>query len=87
MFRKENARYILFSSSYLSKKFLIDSDYTGPLFLSLYNRTDDPIRVEPGERVAQAMLIEKTQCMFMVVDEFSGTTERGEGAFGHTGKF
>ncbi len=66
---------------------LIDSDYTGEVKLSMWNRNPggDPIVIEPGERVAQMMFVPVMRPTLKVVDEFSGTTARGAGGFGSTG--
>ncbi|WP_211783882.1 dUTP diphosphatase [Falsirhodobacter algicola] len=66
---------------------LIDSDYTGGIFLSLWNRnpTGAAITVQPGERVAQLMFVPVLRPELRIVDEHSGTTQRGAGGFGSTG--
>jgi dUTP pyrophosphatase len=63
---------------------LIDSDYQGPLMMSLWNRTDEPVTIEPMERIAQLVFVPVMQVKLNVVDEHS-TSERGEGGFGSTG--
>jgi dUTP pyrophosphatase len=64
---------------------LIDSDYQGQLFVSCWNRSSTPFTIEPGERIAQMVLVPVAQAHFDVVDEFT-ETERGTGGFGHTGR-
>jgi len=64
---------------------LIDSDYQGPLMVSCWNRAEQPYTIEPGERIAQLVVVPVLRAAFEVVDEFE-TSERGEGGFGHTGK-
>jgi dUTP pyrophosphatase len=64
---------------------LIDSDYQGQLFVSCWNRSSKAFTVEPGERIAQMVLVPVVQAHFDVVDEFT-ETERGTGGFGHTGR-
>ncbi|TKA88388.1 dUTP diphosphatase [Guyparkeria sp. SB14A] len=64
---------------------LIDSDYQGQLFVSVWNRGDSPFTVEVGERIAQLVVVPVVQVAFEAVDEF-GETERGTGGFGHTGR-
>ena len=64
---------------------LIDSDYQGQLFVSCWNRSSTPFTIEPGERIAQMVLVPVVQAHFDVVEEFSAT-ERGTGGFGHTGR-
>lgn len=64
---------------------LIDSDYQGPLFVSCWNRGDTPFTVEPGERIAQLVLVPVVQADFEIVDTFTDT-ERGAGGFGSSGR-
>ena len=64
---------------------LIDSDYQGPLKVSCWNRGDTTYIVEPGERIAQLVIIPVLKANFQVVDEFK-KTERGNGGFGSSGK-
>ena len=63
---------------------LIDSDYQGPLSISLWNRSSEPIEINPGERVAQLVVIRVDQVELDLVEEFE-TTERGSEGFGSTG--
>ncbi|MCW8040126.1 MULTISPECIES: dUTP diphosphatase [Acinetobacter] len=64
---------------------LIDSDYQGELMVSVWNRGQAAFSLEPGERLAQYVLVPVVQAEFDVVNEFAAT-ERGAGGFGHTGK-
>ena len=64
---------------------VIDSDYRGELCVLLRNFSNTPYTIENGERIAQLMITDCSQCAFTVVDELS-ETERGEGGFGSTGK-
>ena len=64
---------------------LIDSDYQGQIFVSCWNRGDKTFVVEPGERIAQLVILPVVQATFNIVDEFPAS-KRGEGGFGHTGK-
>ena len=64
---------------------LIDSDYQGELMVSVWNRSQTAFSLEPGERLAQYVLVPVVQAEFDLVDEFAAT-ERGAGGFGHTGK-
>ncbi|MDF1760950.1 MAG: dUTP diphosphatase [Coxiellaceae bacterium] len=64
---------------------LIDSDYQGPLMVSCWNRSSEPYTVNPGDRIAQLVVVPVLQAQFNVVEEFE-QTERGEGGFGHSGK-
>ena len=63
---------------------LIDSDYQGPLSISLWNRSESEIVIKPGERVAQLVVIRVNQVELDLVDEFT-ETERGDKGFGSTG--
>ncbi|MDH2636202.1 dUTP diphosphatase [Acinetobacter nosocomialis] len=64
---------------------LIDSDYQGELMVSVWNRGQTTFRLEPGERLAQYVLVPVVQAEFEQVAEFEETL-RGAGGFGHTGK-
>lgn len=65
---------------------VIDSDYQGDLKMCLYNRTDKPIVVNAGDRVAQMVIMPVfTGYQMIVVDAFSNQTERGTAGFGSTG--
>ncbi len=64
---------------------LIDSDYQGQLFVSVWNRSDTPFTIEIGERIAQLVVVPVVQVAFEAVDEFS-PSHRGTGGFGHTGR-
>jgi len=64
---------------------LIDSDYQGQVFVSCWNRGQTSFTVQPGERIAQMVIVPVVQAEFEVVDEFDDS-DRGEGGFGSTGK-
>ncbi|WP_434278131.1 dUTP diphosphatase [Acinetobacter sp. CE-15] len=64
---------------------LIDSDYQGELMVSVWNRGQTTFTLEPGERLAQYVLVPVVQAQLDIVSEFEAT-ERGAGGFGHTGK-
>ena len=64
---------------------LIDSDYQGPLMVSMWNRGNTPFRIEIGDRIAQLVFLPIVQAEFNIVQDFE-RTERGEGGFGHSGK-
>lgn len=64
---------------------LIDSDYQGQIFVSLWNRGRDAFTVQPMERIAQLVVVPVLQVGFNVVDSFE-ESNRGEGGFGSTGK-
>lgn len=65
---------------------IIDSDYHGEIFVSLWNRSKEPFTINPGERVCQMLFVPVIQAELSVVEEFSISTERGTGGFGSTGK-
>ncbi|MGH8261452.1 MAG: dUTP diphosphatase, partial [Steroidobacteraceae bacterium] len=64
---------------------LIDSDYQGELMVSCWNRGSEPFTLQPGERIAQLVVVPVVQVQMDVVSEFT-TSERGAGGFGHTGR-
>jgi len=64
---------------------LIDSDYQGQLFVSCWNRGSEAFTVQPGERIAQMVIVPVVQAEFELVEEFDDSA-RGEGGFGHTGR-
>ena len=64
---------------------LIDSDYQGQVYISCWNRGQNPFTVEPGDRIAQMVFVPVIQARFDVVDEFN-ESERAGGGFGHTGQ-
>jgi dUTP pyrophosphatase len=64
---------------------LIDSDYQGQIFVSVWNRGQTAFTLNPMERIAQLVVVPVLQVEFNVVDEFDAS-HRGEGGFGSTGK-
>ena len=64
---------------------LIDSDYQGPLMVSLWNRGKSAFTIQPLDRVAQLVIVPVLQVEFDVVEEFTASA-RGAGGFGSTGK-
>lgn len=63
---------------------LIDSDYQGELMVSCWNRGQTEFTIEPGDRIAQLVLLPVIQASFDIVEDFE-STERGAGGFGSTG--
>jgi len=63
---------------------LIDSDYQGPLMVSVWNRGRLPFTINPGDRIAQMVMVPVVQVAFEVVEDFSATA-RGGGGFGSSG--
>ena len=64
---------------------LIDSDYQGQIFVSLWNRGGSTFTLNPLERIAQLVVVPVLQVQLNVVDDFAAS-ERGAGGFGSTGK-
>lgn len=65
-------------------KLVCDSDYRGEYIVAVHNDTDEVKTIQPGDRIAQLVLLPFIPMMFNVVDELSDT-DRGEGGFGSTG--
>lgn len=64
---------------------LIDSDYQGQLFVSCWNRGQQAFTIQPGERIAQLVLVPVVQAQFDIVQDFAATS-RGAGGFGSSGR-
>lgn len=64
---------------------LIDSDYQGQIFVSLWNRSHTTFTLMPMERMAQLVIVPVLQVQFNIVEEFP-QSQRGTGGFGSTGK-
>nr|WP_206203011.1 dUTP diphosphatase [Thioalkalivibrio sp. XN8] len=64
---------------------LIDSDYQGQVFVSTWNRGHAPFTIEPGERLAQMVIVPVVRARFEVVEDFAASA-RGAGGFGHSGR-
>lgn len=64
---------------------LIDSDYQGQVMVSVWNRGDHPFTIEPGERIAQMIVVPVVQVEFEVVADFEAT-QRSAGGFGSSGR-
>lgn len=65
---------------------VVDSDYRGEFLIFLYNQSGTPQVVQPGERVAQLVIVPVLQETFEEVDSLE-ETQRGQGGFGSTGRF
>ena len=63
---------------------LIDSDYQGELMISAWNRGASNFTIDPGDRIAQLVVVPVQQVEFSVVSEFL-STDRGAGGFGSSG--
>ncbi len=64
---------------------LIDSDYQGQVMVSVWNRGHHPFTIEPGERIAQMVIVPVVQVALEVVDSFE-ESKRGAGGFGSSGR-
>src|SRR6187402_3384009 len=64
---------------------LIDSDYQGQLMVSCWNRGNVDFVIQPGERIAQMVIVPVVQVRLEVVEDFTASS-RGAGGFGHTGR-
>src|ERR1700727_771734 len=64
---------------------LIDSDYQGQLMVSVWNRGSEAFTIQPGERIAQMVVVPVVQVALEVVNDFA-TSARGAGGFGHSGR-
>jgi len=64
---------------------LIDSDYQGQVFVSCWNRSNEPFDIRVGERIAQLVFVPVVRAAFQVVTDFEAS-ERGAGGFGHSGR-
>ncbi len=64
---------------------LIDSDYQGPLMVSAWNRSSEPYEIQPGERIAQLIVVPVVQVALTIVETFE-ESGRGGGGFGHSGR-
>ncbi len=64
---------------------LIDSDYQGPLMISIWHRGTEAFVIQPGDRIAQLVLVPVVQAQWHLVDDFDAVSARGVGGFGSTG--
>jgi dUTP pyrophosphatase len=64
---------------------LIDSDYQGQVLVSAWNRGREPFTIEPGDRLAQMVIVPVVRARFEVVEDFKASV-RGAGGFGHSGR-
>ncbi|MGG4604208.1 dUTP diphosphatase [Paenalcaligenes sp. Me131] len=64
---------------------LIDSDYQGPLMVSVWNRGQTTFTINPMERIAQMVVVPVVQLDLNIVEDFEDSS-RGAGGFGSTGR-
>lgn len=66
---------------------VIDADYEGPLMISAWNRSCEPVWIEPGERIAQLVFTRIARPALTILDGDDGPgSARGEGGFGSSGR-
>jgi len=63
---------------------LIDSDYQGELMVPAWNRSEKDFEINPGDRIAQMIIVPVVQARFNIVDSFEETL-RGDKGFGSSG--
>ncbi|MEO0975046.1 MAG: dUTP diphosphatase [Pseudomonadota bacterium] len=64
---------------------LIDSDYQGQVYVSMWNRSSEVREITPGMRIAQLVLLPVVRATFEEVASFEEHSARGSGGFGHSG--
>jgi dUTP pyrophosphatase len=64
----------------------IDSDYRGEVLVLVINHSDESYTFEPGERIAQLVLVATPKVTIEEVDSIDHNNERGAGGFGSTGR-
>jgi len=64
---------------------VIDADYRGEIKVALHNHSASPVTVEPGDRIAQLVILPVLMADYVEAEELC-CTQRGEGGFGSTGK-
>lgn len=64
---------------------VVDADYRGEICVALHNDTDDTRTVQPGDRIAQLVILPFLAADFDETDSLP-ETDRGAGGFGSTGK-
>lgn len=64
---------------------VIDSDYRGEILVGLQNSGGSEFTIQPGDRIAQLMVVPVVQAQVKMVDQLD-ETQRGAGGFGSTGK-
>ncbi len=64
----------------------IDSDYRGEVIALVINHGDQPYTIEPGERIAQLVILPVPRVEIIEVDELSDGNQRGDKGFGSSGR-
>ena len=63
---------------------LIDSDYQGELMVPAWNRSEQKFEINPGDRIAQMIVVPIVQVDLEIVEDFE-ESERGSKGFGSSG--
>lgn len=78
----------------------LDEDYQGEIIISAWNSLPElpayvdvnnvghwpnTLQIKAGDRIAQMSIVPVVVANWVVVDEFTEKTDRGDGGFGHTG--
>lgn len=69
---------------------VVDQDYLGVIYINLWNISDTPIQINPGQKIVQMVLskVPYIPVCEITEEEFNEyTTERGSGSFGSTGAY
>ena len=64
---------------------VIDSDYRGEIGVGLVNLSQEAYTVQPGDRIAQLMVVPVERPTVSLVEDLDDTS-RGSGGFGSTGR-
>lgn len=64
---------------------VVDSDYRGEVMVAIHNDSLEDRTIDPGQRIAQIVVMPYVDCCFTEVDNLSDT-KRGDGGFGSSGK-
>lgn len=64
----------------------IDADYRGEVQVLLINHGQEPFTINRGDRIAQMVIAPVLQAEWEIVDDLESSV-RGEGGFGHTGRY
>jgi len=65
---------------------IVDQEYHGEILLKLINITDDIIKINPGDRIAQMVIQTSLITEFSLTHKFKTETIRSNKGFGSTGK-
>jgi len=65
---------------------VIDNGYTGEILVALFNASQKVFNYQPGDKIAQLVLIPTVDFHVVEVDEVLSADERGDNGFGSTGR-